>query len=422
MPGLEKAPPGEYLTDRLATEASDYIKAHASEPFFLYLPHYAVHTPLKAPGELVEMFPPVTTFAGQQNNPVYAAMLLSLDRAVGRILATLDEQKLTDKTLVIFTSDNGGLSTQEGPLTPATSNAPLREGKGWLYEGGIRIPLIVAGAGVQGAPREVTTPVISNDWTPTLCHLCGLEPPARTDGVDLSGLLREESELPARPLYWHYPHYSNQRSRPGCAIRVGALKLIEFYDTGRHELFDIAADPYERRNLALERPDDVATLAKQLEAWRVDVGAQRMTPNPGYRPNLQLENGDIVLPAKTANLTGATLRYEPLPHKETLGYWTNLKETATWDYEVQRPGRFRVEALVGCGKGSGGSVVEFRFGSQILTLTVPETGGFQAFVPQDLGMVELPAAGRYQLIVAPQSKPGPAVMDLRSVTLRPAKN
>ncbi len=419
MPGLEHAPSGEYLTDRLHREAERFVETHREQPFFLYLPHYAPHTPMQAPAELVQQFPAETPFTGQQNNPTYAAMLLAVDNGIGRLRAKLAELKLAERTLILFTSDNGGLATTEGPQTPATSNAPLREGKGWLYEGGIRVPLIISGAGVTGPGRTADQTAVSHDLLPTLCSLCGLAPPAGIDGVDLAGVVRGTLVEHARSLYWHYPHYSNQGGRPGAAIRDGQYKLIEFYETGRRELFDVAADPREGRNLSAEKPEVVERLAAQLTKWRSDVGAQEMTPNPDYRPNLQADAGRITLPAKTANVDGLMLRYEPLPHKNTLGYWVRPEDTASWEFEVVRPGRYRVEALVGCGNGSGGSTVEFRFGAQVLSLVVPVTGGFQQFVPQDLGEITFVAAGRHKLVVAPQTKPGPAVMDLRQMVLVP---
>jgi arylsulfatase A-like enzyme len=421
MPGLDDAPAGEYLTDRYAAEAEKFLTANRDQPFFLYLPHNAVHTPLRAPDELVRAFPEAKPFAGQQNNPIYAAMLLSLDRAVGRVRARLKELGIADRTWIVFTSDNGGLATTEGPNTPATSNAPYREGKGWLYEGGIRVPMIVAGPGVAEPGRTSAVVVWSCDLFHTLASLCGIEVQHPIDGGNFAPALTNAGAMRARPLYWHYPHYSNQGGKPGGAMLDGNLKLIEFYEDGRRELYDLAIDPRESRNLSADRPADVERLARQLDAWRNGVGAQMPMPNPGYRPNLQAQNGRIDLPAKTAFVHGVNLRYEPLPHKNTLGYWTRADDWAHWEFEVTRPGVYRMEALVGCGNGSGGSVVEFAVGEQRLLLTVEVTGGFQNFVPRELGTITLDKPGRYELTVKPQSKPGPAVMDLRQMTLMPVK-
>lgn len=419
MPGLAEAPSGQYLTERYAQEAERFLEMHRDRPFFLYLPHHAVHTPMHAPDELVRLFPAATPFAGQQNNPIYAAMLWALDQAVDRVRRKLTELGLAERTWIVFTSDNGGLATKEGPHTPATSNAPLREGKGWLYEGGLRVPLIVAGPRVHSPGRTSEAVVWGCDLLPTLAALCGLEFSHAVDGMSFAEVLTHAAAFPERTLYWHYPHYSNQGGRPGGAVRAGSRKLIEFYEDGRRELYDLAADLREIRNLSQERPEETEQLARQLEAWRIAVAAQRPMPNPNYHPNPQAADGRIELPARTAIVHGVMLRYEPLPHKNTLGYWTRADDWVHWEFEVSRPGAFRVEALVGCGPGSGGSVVECTLGSQKLLYTVEETGGFQNFVACDWGRVTLSQAGRYELTVKPQSKPGPAVMDLRQITLIP---
>ena len=421
MPGLETAPVGQYLTDRLTTEAEHFLDAQKSRPFFLYLPHYAVHTPMTAKPETISHYPEWDGVPhGRQENPTYAAMLESLDESVGRVLAKLDQLDLTAHTVVIFTADNGGLATQEGPLTPPTCNAPLREGKGWLYEGGLRVPLIVRWPG-RIAPRVDDAPVWSADLFATIKTLCGRDDPnaAPIDGVSLAPLLTASQPLAARALYWHYPHYSPQGGRPGGAIRDGGWKLIEHYETGRHELFDLARDVKESTNLADKEARRVLELAAQLDAWRKSVDAQMPAPNPEYTPNPPAANGAITLAARTAIVHGVMLRYEPLPHKNTLGFWTRADDWASWEFTVRQPGEFAVTALIGCGKGSGGSTVEFRAADQGLKLTVPETGGFQTFKPQELGSLKFDRPGRYQLEVRATSKPRAAVMDLREVKLVP---
>jgi arylsulfatase A len=421
MPGLGDAPAGQYLTDRLAVEAERFLEAHRSGPFFLYLPHYAVHTPMVARADLVAKYPKWDgTPHGRQENPTYAAMLESLDDAVGRVTAALDRLGLADKTILVFTSDNGGLATREGPLTPATNNSPLREGKGWLYEGGLRVPLLIRWPG-HVAPGVEETPVWSADLAPTLLALSGLPDSGPLDGVSLGMLLVEGKPLVPRALYWHYPHYSNQGGRPGGAIREGDWKLIRSDEDGRLELFDLGRDRGESTNLIDKQPEVARDLAARLAAWRESVGARMPAPNPGYVPNPQAADGSIVLHASTAEVHGVMLRFEPLPHKDTLGYWTRPEDWASWEFEVSRSGTFDVEALVGCGNGSGGSVVEFREGDQALRLTVPVTGGFQNFKPQPLGRLMLAKAGRHRLEVRALSKPGAAVMDLRRVTLTPSK-
>jgi arylsulfatase A-like enzyme len=423
MPGLEDAPPGQYLTDRLTAEAEKFVQAQAekSQPFFLYMPHYTVHIPLTAKPEMIDSYPAWDgTPHGRQENPIYAAMLESLDESVGRVLARLEQTGLADRTLVIFTSDNGGLATLEGPHTPPTINAPLREGKGWLYEGGIRVPLIVWWPG-RIAPRVDETPVWSPDLFATIQAIAapGAVDAPPVDGLSLAPFLTAGQPVAARTLYWHYPHYSNQGGRPGGAIRAGRWKLIESYESGRRELFDLDRDPKESTNLADREAAKVLELATALAAWRAQANAQMPAPNPDYTPNPQAADGTITLPARTADVHGVMLRYEPLPHKNTLGYWTRADDWASWEFTVRQPATFGVTALVGCGKGSGGSRVEFRAAGQVLTLEVPVTGGFQKFEPQELGRLKIDTAGRQRLEVRATSKPGAAVMDLREVKLVP---
>ncbi|HVX15758.1 MAG TPA: sulfatase-like hydrolase/transferase [Pirellulales bacterium] len=421
MPGLADAPDGEYLTDRLTNEALRFIEANRARPFFLHLPHYAVHIPLVAKSELQAGFAEWDgTSHGRQENPIYAAMLESVDQGVGRILEKLDDLGLTEQTIVVFTSDNGGLATREGANTPATNNSPLREGKGWLYEGGLRVPLIFSWPG-HIEPGVDETPVWSADVPVTALALCGKNFAGPVDGADLSPLLLDRKPLEPRELYWHYPHYANQGSRPGGAIRDGDWKLIEFYDTGRRELFNLASDVSESKNLAEERPEQVERLAAKLASWRTEVDAQMPQPNPDYQPNAPDKAGVIVLPARTADVHGVMLRYEPLPHKATLGYWVRVDDWADWEFDVREPGDFDVEALIGCGNGSGGSTVVFQVADQKLDFTVPETGGFQSFVPENLGRLSFDKPGRYPLEVRATSKPGPAVMDLRELKLTPVR-
>ena len=430
MPGLGDAPEGEYLPDRLTTEAEKFITANRERPFFLYLPHFTPHTPLKAKEELVKKYPAASTFKGQQNNPIYAAMLESLDESVGRIVAKLDELKLSDRTIVLFTSDNGGLATTEGDNTPATSNAPLREGKGWLYEGGIRVPLLVKWPGKVKGNGTSDVPVCGIDVFPTLRDACVLESDKSvpTDGVSLLPLLKQSGTIAREALFWHYPHYANQGSKPGAVIRSGEWKLVEFYEEGRRELFHVAKDVSESNNLAEQQPDRVRDLAEKLEAWRKSVGALMPEPNPNYTPNPQADNGEIVIPARTADVRGSMLRYEPMPHKNTIGFWVRAEDWARFEFTVTKPGKFELEGLIGCGNGSGGSDVRFEIapsGSdsepQTLSYVVKETGGFQAFVPTPLGEVTLDKPGRYELRVKAIKKPNVAVMDMRQARLIPMK-
>jgi len=219
MPGLDKAEAGEYLTDRLTTEAEKFIDANKDKPFFLYLPHYAVHTPMAAKQEIVDKYSGKPVH-GKQSNPVYAAMVESMDQSVGRVLKKLDDLKLSDNTIVIFTSDNGGLATLEGMSFAPTFNGPLREGKGYLYEGGIRDPLLVKwpkGVKVSTVADQVACSI---DIYPTIMELCGIKTENKVDGVSLLRVLNGE-KLHDRSIFWHYPHYANQGGRPGVPFAAG---------------------------------------------------------------------------------------------------------------------------------------------------------------------------------------------------------
>ncbi|HAV61915.1 MAG TPA: N-acetylgalactosamine 6-sulfate sulfatase (GALNS) [Verrucomicrobiales bacterium] len=425
MPGLEQAPEGEYLTDRLTDEALKFIEANRERPFFLHFSHYTVHIPLKAKPGLIDANLQRDA-AGPQTNAVYAAMIDSLDESVGRVLGKLEELGLAEDTMVIFTSDNGGLATLEGPFTPATSNAPLRNGKGYLQEGGIREPLFIKWPRGIKAGRVEHMPVSSIDFFPTILGLAGAPLPGAVDGVDLSSVLKGTGQAPVRSLYWHYPHYANQaRSSgapvgggPGAAMRDGRWKLIQHFESGRHELYDLTADIGEGNNLAAAMPEKVLEMGKQLHAWQNSVKAQWPRQfNEWKNPPVQAPAaGDIVLHSRGAFVHGEKLQYEPQPHKDTLGYWTIKDDWAHWDFELVRSGRYRVEALQGCGKGSGGAEVEFGFSDTSVTMTVQDTGHFQNFIWRELGEVQL-QAGRQTMTLKAKTKPGAAVMDLREVRL-----
>ncbi|MEX2112533.1 MAG: sulfatase/phosphatase domain-containing protein [Pirellulales bacterium] len=354
---------------------------------------------------------------GLQNNSIYAAMVESMDESLGRIVAKLDALGLSDNTLIIFTSDNGGLATIEGPNTPATNNAPLREGKGYLYEGGIRVPLIVKWPGRIEPGSNSATPACSIDVPLTIAAACGVPFETPLDGTSLLPILEKSADLPARELYWHYPHYSNQGGNPGGAVLNGDYKLIEYYEDQRRELFHPANDTSESTNLIEREPLRAAQMAQRLAAWRTSVDADMPRPNPDYTPDAQDKQGNVLLPGKTAVIHGVMLRYEPLPHKNTLGFWTRADDWASWDFQIDRPGKFEIEILQGCGPGSGGSQVDFSVGEQTVTAAVEETRGFQDFVARRIGPIELDRPGRYTLTVKPRNKPGAAVMDLRQVRL-----
>lgn len=269
---------GEYLTDRLTDEAVRLIQDSGEQPFFLYLPHYGVHTPLQAKDEVRRKYERIPK-AKRQGKPVYAAMVESIDDSVGRVLQALRRKNIEQKTVIIFTSDNGG-------LYKATSNAPLRANKGSYYEGGIRVPLIVKWPGVTAAGRTVDDPVISNDLYPTCLTVAGLDqnPGQHMDGVNLQPVLAGDGSLPSRSLFWHFPHYNKHPSSvPSSVIRKGDWKLIETFDPTGVELYNLANDLGETTNLAEQDPSLRDTLLQELELWRRSVGAERMLPNPDYR-------------------------------------------------------------------------------------------------------------------------------------------
>jgi arylsulfatase A-like enzyme len=278
LPNLP-AGPGEFLTEKLTRAAAAYIEQNRANPFLLYLSHYTVHIPLSARAADVERH---QAKAQGRYNPVYAAMVESLDESVGRILAALDSAGVADRTAVFFFSDNGGLRYEGKTRAPATDNTPLRAGKGHLYEGGIREPLIVRYPGVVQAGAVIDTPVSSVDFYPTICDAAGV-PPGDVDGVSLMPLLRGGS-LKGRALFWHYPHYSNQGGEPGSAVREGDWKLIEFHRDGRRELFNLREDLSETRNLAAREPARLERLAGLLAAWRKKSGAIMPRKNPNADP------------------------------------------------------------------------------------------------------------------------------------------
>jgi arylsulfatase A-like enzyme len=214
-----------------------------------------------------------------QAHPTYAAMVESMDAAVGRVLQAVRDAGLDNDTIVVFTSDNGGLSTSEGS---PTSNLPLRGGKGWLYDGGIREPLIVKWPGVAAPGTVSTVPVISTDFYPTLLEMAGAPPrqSQHLDGISLGPVLHGDERALHDALFWHYPHYSNQGGFPGGAIRVGDDKLIERFEDGRVHLYDLARDPGERTDLSADQPVRVDTLRRQLHAWYASVGARFLEPMP----------------------------------------------------------------------------------------------------------------------------------------------
>ena len=348
MAGLEDGPEGEYLTDRMTDEAIRFMTENRDKPFLLYLSHYAVHDPIQGRPDLVEKYEqklkqipqwkgvpyilegnpddkdplsakernvllkekPYESFSvlpnrtvkikQYQDNVQFAAMVEILDESVGRILDKLQELGLDNNTIVIFFSDNGGMSAanfgnpdrvvQPGNLDKSfsTSNLPLRGGKGWLYEGGIRVSLIVKWPQQMEAGIVNDAPVISTDFYPTILDMLGLSSGTHiTDGISLVPLLTKQGttrkKIPDRPIFWHFPHYSNHGMQsPGGAVRSGNYKLIEYFENNTVQLFDLSDDPGELTDLSKAQPKKTNELREILHTWRKEINAQIMEPNPEY--------------------------------------------------------------------------------------------------------------------------------------------
>lgn len=284
LPGLAHGVPGEYLTDRLTGEAVRFLETHREKPFFLYLAHFAVHIPIQAKPELVAKYERKKEGYAGFANPHYAALLESLDESVGQLVAALKRLDLYRNTIIVFTSDNGGLTVAEGKFTPATTSAPLRGGKGYLSEGGIRVPLLVRWPGVAGAGQTSQVLASGLDFMPTFREMLGqpVHGAGGMDGVSLLPVLRAGRATDREALYFHYPHYSNQGGRPAGAIRRGNYKFIKHYEDNRAELFDLALDPGETTNVAGTAPRVAAQLQQQLERWQRTAGARMPGPNPAF--------------------------------------------------------------------------------------------------------------------------------------------
>lgn len=270
---------GDYLTDVLSAAAVNLIRKHDQEkPFFLYFPFYNVHTPLQGKKDKVDRYAAIPK-SKRQGTPDYAAMVESVDEGVGKVMASLRELNLLENTLVIFTSDNGGFAK-------ATTHGPLRANKGSHYEGGIRVPLIMAGAGVLNPDRTSTIPATSSDLYPTILETTGLSPKPHQhlDGISLTGILTKKASPDRKSIFWHYPHYNRHpSSAPVSIIRQGPWKLIEFLETDTIELYNLAADLGESKDLANAQPKRAAELRAELHAWKTTVGADPMKPKPEYQ-------------------------------------------------------------------------------------------------------------------------------------------
>ncbi len=452
-PSAEEGGKGEYA---ITAAAGKFMEANKARPFFCYVPHNSPHIPIAARPERIEK-------NKAAYHPAYAAMIETLDDTVGRLMEKVEALGLAEKTVFIFTSDNGGLHCLEFPGTPATHNTPFRAGKGYVYEGGLREPLIVRWPAMTRPGSECAEPVVLTDLMPTLLRAAGVDAGKTVgplDGVDITKLLRGEP-MPPRTLFWHFPNYTNQGGRPAGAVREGKWKLVEQYEGGV-ELYDLSADIGEKTNLASEQPKVAGDLQKKLAEWRASVGAQMPVPNADYdaakhdalyvafdpsvqiggpsaaadgphwqewrtamnaavkggKANVTPAKGIISLPASKALVHAQTMRYEEQSYKNVLGFWVKVEDWAEWNFETTAEGTYTLDILQGCGKGSGGAEVEFAIGEQKFVSKIVETGHFQNMIRRDLGMVKLPA-GKYTLTVKPKTKPGAAVMDLREVRLVP---
>ncbi len=347
MDGIE-GKPGDYLTDNLTDEALRFIEESKDQPFFLYMSYFAVHDPIQGrkdllakytkkrdslprddkpfvlegnpdsetqftPEQLDEMIKTpayeayrllpnsMVKIKQRQDNPQFAAQVEGADENIGRLLSKLKDLGLDENTIVVFTSDNGGMSAanfsgQTRVINPnrldsayAGSNLPLRGAKGWMYEGGIRVPLIVKWPSKIKAGTESAEPVIGTDFYPTFLDLVGLPlmPEQHADGVSLAPILGDNKKLDREAIYWHFPHYSNHGLQsPGAAIRSGKYKLLEYFENGTVQLFDLSEDLGEQNDLSKMNPEIVKRLQEKLQAWRDEVGAEMMPPNPSYDPSI----------------------------------------------------------------------------------------------------------------------------------------
>src|SRR6056297_684186 len=297
-PKMQDGADGQSLTMRLAEETSDFVRRQHDRPFFAMLSFYTVHGPVQTeqprwkkyqqkagtlpPREerfVIDRTLPVRTV---QDHPIYAGMMETLDDAVGTVLTSLRESGHAEDTIVVFTSDNGGVSSGDAF---STCNLPLRGGKGRQWEGGIREPFYIKYSPVTGDGSTSDTPVTGADFYPTILDLCGLpaRPGQHVDGVSLMPLMKGGG-LKNRPLYWHYPHYDNQGGEPSSLFRDGDYKLIHYYEDGRNELYDLSKDSAETTDLSAQQPERTAKMWNQLENWLLDVGALFPQPDPRYDP------------------------------------------------------------------------------------------------------------------------------------------
>ena len=296
-PKLVDGPEGEYLPDRLTSESIRFIKENRQDPFLLYLSFYTVHTPIQASNKYLNKYQKkreelaITDVPHRreddgwtklvQEDAAYASMVEAMDENVGRLIKALQETGLDENTWIVFTSDNGGLSTLKGKNAP-TSNGPLRAGKGWCYEGGIRVPLIISGPGVQEPGRAVHHPVVSMDYFTTILNIAGIEHQPN-DGENLLPVLSKNAPVERDELFWHFPHYHGSTWKPGSALRKGDWKLVIHYENNSTELFNLAEDPGETVDLSTTLPEKTEELSRILNKRLSETNAQFPEPNPQFK-------------------------------------------------------------------------------------------------------------------------------------------
>ncbi len=338
-PKMNDGPTGESLPIRLGEEAASFIEQHQDEPFFCFLSFYSVHAPLQTTHQLWDKYRQkairnpkpdsrfiidrTTPVRQVQDHPVYGGMVEAMDTGIGKVLTTLDRLNLTENTIVVFTSDNGGVSAGDGK---ATSNLPLRGGKGRQWEGGIREPYYIRWPGVVKSGSRSSVPVIGTDFYPTLLELAGLplQPKQHVDGISLVPLIRGETTK-RRDLFWHYPHYGNQGGEPSAIILSDDWKLIHYYEDGRRELYQITEDVGEQHDKADTHPDKVKQLGQRLEAWLAETDAKMPTDNPNFSEDRAEQNRQRIRNRDLPNLEAAAanvLKKSWLPNPT---WWGTLK-------------------------------------------------------------------------------------------------
>lgn len=284
VPGLNFGKPGDYLTDKLTDRALELIDQAGQEPFFLYMSHYAPHTPIEATEKLVKKYELKLRLEYHHQNPTYAAMIENLDFNVGRIINHLKKIGKYDNTLIVFTSDNGGyLGNANGRNGVVTTNAPLRSGKGALYEGGIRVPLLIKTPGNTKNQRKIGERVVTYDLHQTILRFAGLALNEGLDGLDLSPLIADDADqLKPRPIFFHYPHYY-ETTTPVSSVISDHYKLLKYDEDDQVELYDLESDPYETSNIAVAEPEITQRLMKLLNDWKKQVSVATTQPNPNYQ-------------------------------------------------------------------------------------------------------------------------------------------